>query len=47
VKSNRREFVTTSSLAVAAMAFARVPAFGQAGQPAPAPAPPVPRFDDL
>jgi cyclase len=48
VTISRRQFVSTSSLSVAALGLARLPAFGQAGAQAPAAqAPPVTKFEEI
>jgi cyclase len=48
VTHDRRQFLTSTSLALAGAAFARVPAIGQgAGQPAAAQQPAVTRFEDI
>jgi len=48
VTISRRQFVSASSLSVAALGLARLPVLGQAGAQAPAAqAPPVTRFEDI
>ncbi len=45
---SRRQFVSASSLSVAALGLARLPVLGQAGAQAPAaPAPPVTKFEEI
>ena len=46
VSINRRQFVTTSAMSVAALGLGRVPAGAQAGAQAPA-APPVTKFEEI